>query len=307
MLDESELLEKRRSSLPSPSTLSGALNDSTETAFTHARMQSSFMRRATLQQTRLDNLERRRSMPAASVGRVASRTTVNTMSRGTSLTRKPVHGVEKIGKPPLADQLESFLEDYFGQGNREVLPFVLENGVFGREVDMKMGKRRSKKVLVGEAVLSGLLDDFAMNWQCWVGDEDVIGLVDYLKAGDDDEESEESVEEEIARGPSMVPKHPPPAAISPSSSEGFEGAGPVNTPISQRTRSRALSDTVVTSKHNPIPLPRASTLKAPEPAHIYPPSRPAAISQPSTPTHDIAMIPAAKRKTVAWFEAKVNE
>jgi len=238
-------------------------------------------------------------MPAPCVERDASRTTLNTVSR-----RKPVHSVQKMGKPPLADQLESFLDDYFGQGNKEeVLPFVLDDDVFGREIDLKMGKSGSKKkILVGEAVLSGLLDEFATNRQCWVGDEDVSGLVVYLKAGND-EETGETDEEELAKSPSMEPKHPPPAAISPSSSEGSEGAGPAITPAPQRSRSRALSDTVVTSKHDVISLPRESmnALKAPEPAHIYPPSRPAAISR--LLAHGIASVPAAKRKTVSWFEA----
>ena len=284
--DEPELLEKRRNSLPSPSS-SGSLDKS----FTHARMQTSLIRRATLQRMRLHNLERRYSTPAV---RAASRTILNPTSRIGLLTRNPVQ-VQTKEKPPLADHLESSLDDYFGQGNGDVLPFLFDTGVFGREVGVNTGKKK-KRVTVGEAVLSGFLDEFAMNRQCWVGEGDLRSLVDHLKARDDDEASEGPVKEETVKGP----KHPPPAAISPSSSEGSEGAGSSGTTSPQRSRARAISaieSSVLMSKHNVTSLPGAgmNTLKSPEPAHMYPPSHPPAISKSvTTPTRLAGCSPALR-------------
>jgi hypothetical protein len=135
-------------------------------------------------------------MPTARVERAASRTILTPISRGGSSTRNLVQ-MQKLTseKPPLGDQLERFLDDYFGRGKGDVLPFIFDAGLFGREVGVKLGKK--KGMLVGEAVLSGLLDEFTMNRQCWVGEEDLRSVVDHLNVCNE-EEREGPVEEETA-------------------------------------------------------------------------------------------------------------
>lgn len=169
---------------------------------------------------RLGNLERSHSVPNDCAEPDASQMILNRMSKD-GPSRKGVVESQKGEKPPLVNRIENFLDDYFRQGKgQEVLPFVLDANVFGREVNVDMGKSGSKKrMLVGEFLFSGLLDRVAINGQCWVGN-DLRYFVDLLTI---EEPTKVVPVEEGVRVDSTGPKHPPPVVISSSSSEASEG------------------------------------------------------------------------------------
>lgn len=236
ILVEPGLLQKRRNSSPLPLRV---LNGSVHSGSRHSRMQMAV-------QMRMRKVERRRSMPVV----CAERNTFPTIL-------DPVSEKDQTTKPRLADNIEKFLGDYFGQEKRGVLSFVLDAGVLGREVRITSNGAETRRMLLGEAVLCGLLDKVAMKGQCWVGNEDLVDLV----------VAEGCVREELKKSRLMGPKQPLPAVFSPELLSSGSSA--------ERSRSRATSDYYALASKCSVAASLSGVamgaLKTPEPVHVYPP------------------------------------
>jgi len=267
---------RRRKSMPVGSLLPAS---SSSSAFVHARVQGSLLRRATL----LHNAHLHRALMSK-----------KKRPRGPpiSIRRELASPSSKRDKPKLAEHMCQFLSDYYLAGSEQrvstnmsgsvVVPYVMASGCLGEEdeiqgfpnrlaLDDDDKESRARKMTIGELVLLGALDLAHCGRNCrWIG-----GVDDLVAIHSDSQEKTKTRAAEIEGGhyyprrghekqePEIIiiqePRFPPPVAVPclTSSTSSTSSSGSTGPSSSSRSSESRRADRTSLSLDVEVSLPEA--------------------------------------------------
>ena len=268
---------RRRKSMPVRSLLPAS---SSSSAFVHARVQGSLLRRATL----LHNAHLHHAL--------MSKKTRPRGPHSISIRHELASPSSRRDKPKLAEHMCQFLSDYYLASSEQrvganmpgsvVVPYVMASGCLGEEdaiqcfpnrlaLDDNDKESRSRKMTIGELVLLGALDLAHCGRNCrWIG-----GVDDLVAIHSDSQEKTKTRAAEIEGGhyyprrghekqePEIIiiqePRFPPPVAVPclTSSTSSTSSSGSTGPSSSSRSSESRRADRTSLSLDVEVSLPEA--------------------------------------------------